>query len=331
MSAWSQRGILFITGTGTGVGKTIVTAAVATLAAEAGRRVAVVKVAQTGVYDGPGSDTPDLETVTRLSGVTDTHELARFPDPLSPEAAARVSGRPPVDLEHARKVIGDLAVTRDLVLVEGAGGLLVRYDADGSTIAGLAAALNAEALVVVSAGLGTLNHTALTLEAMREHGVISAGIVIGSWPRDPGLAERENLTDLRQPFIQLAIDSLDQVGDRLQRTGKALAPQLTAANEQALQEAIPAAVSALTQYRAWLTAKLPTARKDTAIGRDNFLFFLRKVALLPYTPEQLLAMSQQEWSRAVAFEAYQQTRLAGVPPAPFFPSAAAQIQAEKVD
>ena len=196
MSAWSQRGILFITGTGTGVGKTIVTAAVATLAAEAGRRVAVVKVAQTGVYDGPGSDTPDLETVTRLSGVTDTHELARFPDPLSPEAAARVSGRPPVDLEHARKVIGDLAVTRDLVLVEGAGGLLVRYDADGSTIAGLAAALNAEALVVVSAGLGTLNHTALTLEAMREHGVISAGIVIGSWPRDPGLAERENLADL---------------------------------------------------------------------------------------------------------------------------------------
>jgi uncharacterized protein (DUF885 family) len=144
-------------------------------------------------------------------------------------------------------------------------------------------------------------------------------------------AAQENLADMRQPFMQLAIDSLDQVGDRLQRTGKALAPQLTAANNQALQEAISAAVTALTQYRAWLTAKLPTARKDTAIGRDNFLFFLRKVALLPYTPEQLLAMSQQEWSRAVAFEAYQQTRLAGVPPAPFFPSAAAQIQAEKVD
>ncbi len=105
-------------------------------------------------------------------------------------------------------------------------------------------------------------------------------------------AAQENLTDLRQPFIQLAIDSLDQVGDRLQRTGNALSPQLTSANNQALQKAIPAAVTALTQYRAWLTAKLPTARKDTAIGRDNFLFFLRKVALVPYTPEQLLAMSQ---------------------------------------
>ena len=75
---------------------------------------------------------------------------------------------------------------------------------------------------------------------------------------------------------------------------------------------------------------MPTARKDTAIGRDNYIFFLRKVALLPYTPEQLLAMSQQEWSRAVAFEAYQQTRLAGAPPAPLFPSADAQIEAEKV-
>ena len=142
---------------------------------------------------------------------------------------------------------------------------------------------------------------------------------------------QENLTDLRQPFVQLGIDALDQVAERLDQTEKALAPQLTAANNQALQRVTPAAVTALTQYRAWLTAKLPTARQDTAIGRDNYIFFLRKVALLPYTPEQLLAMSQQEWSRAVAFEAYQQTRLAGAPPAPLFPSAAAQIEAEKVD
>src|SRR6202167_3185857 len=91
-------------------------------------------------------------------------------------------------------------------------------------------------------------------------------------------AAQANLTDLRQPFAQLAIDSLDQVGDRLQRTGKALAPHLTKDTNQALQEATPAAVAALTQYRALLTAKLPTARKDTAIGRDNYIFFLRKVA-----------------------------------------------------
>jgi dethiobiotin synthetase len=194
-------GTLFVTGTGTGVGKTIVTAAIAALARAAGRRVAVVKLAQTGVHDGPGSDTPDLETITRLSGVTDTHELARFPDPLSPEAAARVSGLPPVDFARAAALTADLAETRDLVLVEGAGGLLVRYDDRGATIADLATVLNeqgldAPALVVTAAGLGTLNHTALTLEAAAARKVRTAGVVVGSWPRRPGLAERENLADL---------------------------------------------------------------------------------------------------------------------------------------
>jgi uncharacterized protein (DUF885 family) len=144
-------------------------------------------------------------------------------------------------------------------------------------------------------------------------------------------AAQQNLTDLRQPFAQLAIESLDQISERSLRTQKALTPYFSAANNEALQQAIPAAITALTQYRAWLTGKLPAARKDTAIGRDNYLFFLRKVALLPYTPEQLLAMSQQEWSRSVAFEAYQQTRLAGASPAPLFPTADAQIQAETAD
>jgi dethiobiotin synthetase len=206
------HGALFITGTGTGVGKTIVTAALAALARAAGRRVAVVKLAQTGVHDGHGSDIPDLETVTRLTGVTDTHELARFPDPLSPEAAARVSGVPPVDFDRAAALIAALMATRDLVLVEGAGGLLVRYDAEGATIADLVVelsgqGLDASALVVTAAGLGTLNHTALTLEAAAARKVTVAGVVVGSWPRDPGLAERENLADLetlaREPLAGL--------------------------------------------------------------------------------------------------------------------------------
>jgi dethiobiotin synthetase len=83
------------------------------------------------------------------------------------------------------------------VLVEGAGGLLVRYDPDGRTLADLAADLGAGAVLVVPAGLGSLNHTALTLEAMAARKIAPAGVVIGSWPAHPGLAERENLADLQ--------------------------------------------------------------------------------------------------------------------------------------
>lgn len=142
---------------------------------------------------------------------------------------------------------------------------------------------------------------------------------------------RENLTDMRQPFVELAIASLEGVQGRMIATGMALASQLTAENNAALRGAAPAAIRALNGYRSWLQTKLPEARKDTAIGRENYLYFLRNVALMPYTPEQLLAMADQEWSRSVAFEAYQQARLAGAAPAPIFKSADAQIAAERED
>ena len=189
--------VLIVTGTGTGVGKTVVTAALAAVAHARGDRVAVVKPAQTGADTGvQGSDPPDVDTVRRLAGVTDTHELARFPDPLSPEAAARVAGLPPLDMHAAADYVIKLAESRDLVLVEGAGGLLVRYDPAGTTIADLAVALRAPVLVVAAASLGTLNHTALTCEALAARRITNRGVVIGSWPRDPGLAELANLADL---------------------------------------------------------------------------------------------------------------------------------------
>jgi len=183
--------VLVISGTGTEVGKTVVTAAIAALAAGRGTRVAVVKPAQTGEPPGPAGD---LATIRRLSGVTETYELARFPDPLSPEAAARVAGQPPLDLAAA--AISVKQIEADLILVEGAGGLLVRYDPAGATIADLAAMLGAPVLVVTTPGLGTLNHTALTLEALSARRLTAAGVVIGAWPAEPGLAERANLTDL---------------------------------------------------------------------------------------------------------------------------------------
>lgn len=205
-----------VTGTGTGVGKTVATAAIAALALARGDRVAVVKPAQTGtgvpgvpgavgvpgvpgavgVPAAAGADIPDCQAIGELSGVTDLHELARFPDPLSPEAAARNAGLPPLDMRAAAGFIAGLARSRDLVLVEGAGGLLVRYDAAGATIADLASALGASVVVVAAAGLGTLNHTALTCEALAARKIRCGGVVIGSWPRHPGLAERANLADL---------------------------------------------------------------------------------------------------------------------------------------
>src|ERR1700761_329243 len=144
----------------------------------------------------PPSAPGDLAVVHALTGLDDLHELARYPDPLSPEAAARTAGQAPLDLRRAADYIAALAEDRDLVLVEGAGGLLVRYDAGGVTIADLAAMLDAPVLVVTAAGLGTLNHTALTLEALAARKLACAGVVIGSWPESPGLAERCNLDDL---------------------------------------------------------------------------------------------------------------------------------------
>lgn len=185
--------IVVVTGTNTDVGKTVVTAAVATLAATRGTSVAVVKPAQTGVTaDEPG----DLATVQHLAGVTDLHEYVRYPDPLSPAAAARRSGIPPLDFDDTVRRIAELADSRRLVLVEGAGGLLVRNDEDGSTLADLAHALKAPVLLVAHPNLGTLNIAALTLEAMAARGLDLAGIVLGSWPAEPDLAMRSNIRDL---------------------------------------------------------------------------------------------------------------------------------------
>ncbi|HZX04385.1 dethiobiotin synthase [Kribbella sp.] len=184
--------ITFVTGTDTDIGKTIVTAA---LAVCAGESVAVVKPAQTGVApDEPG----DLAEVGRFSGVTALHEGVRLPEPLGPTTAARRAGIALPSVEEYAASVDDLARTYDTVLVEGAGGLLVGLDADGNNLADLAEHLTSpfRFVVVTRAGLGTLNHTGLTVEALRTRGLPVEGLVIGSWPDDPDLAERCNLHDL---------------------------------------------------------------------------------------------------------------------------------------
>ncbi|AHH17206.1 ATP-dependent dethiobiotin synthetase BioD [Nocardia nova SH22a] len=181
---------LIVTGTSTDVGKTIVTAALAAAARSAGRTVAVCKPAQTGM--GPG-EPGDLAVIGHLSGVTRTLELARYPDPLAPDTAARRCGQPLLTLGETVSGIDALADT-DLTLIEGAGGLLVRMGE--FTILDLARKLDAPVLVVAAAGLGTLNHTELTTRALDAAGVRCAGVVIGSWPATPDLASECNRTDL---------------------------------------------------------------------------------------------------------------------------------------
>lgn len=195
----SLPSVVLVTGTGTEVGKTVVTAALAALVRHRGTSVSVVKPTQTGV--GPG-EAGDADDVRRLVGDDlPVHELVRLRDPLSPEAAARREGvaLPPV-AAHARRV-AELAAVTSVVLVEGAGGLLVRLDARGGTLADVGTALRYKgvscgAVLVASAGLGTLNTAALTAEALAARGIPLLGVVVGSWPAEPGLAETENLTDL---------------------------------------------------------------------------------------------------------------------------------------
>lgn len=185
--------VLVITGTGTEVGKTVTTAAVAAAAVGAGRSVAVLKAAQTGVTPDERGDAAE---VARLAGTVTTAEVARYPEPLAPATAARRAGRPPVRPHEIAEAAAKLAAEHDLVLVEGAGGLLVRFDEAGGTLADAAELMAAPVLLVASAGLGTLNTTELTARELRGRRLDLLGVVIGSWPEAPDLASRCNVADL---------------------------------------------------------------------------------------------------------------------------------------
>jgi dethiobiotin synthetase len=180
--------IVVVTGTDTGVGKTVATAALACHARLIGRDVAVCKPVQTGEIDGDD----DLAEVARLAGVETLAPGWRYPEPLAPVAAADRAGLPLPTRDQLVDLVRGVDRPGRLTLVEGAGGLLVEIGADAVTLRDLARDLDAAVLVVVKAGLGTLNHTALTVESLVAKGLSCAGLVIGSWPADPGPAETSN-------------------------------------------------------------------------------------------------------------------------------------------
>jgi dethiobiotin synthetase len=193
--------VVVVTGTSTEVGKTVATAALAVVLRRRGYTVAVVKPLQTGVT---ADEAGDVQAVRRLLGddpAVTFHELLRLRAPLAPDTAARLEEvtLPPV-AAHAH-AIAAIASGVDVVLVEGAGGLLVRLDGQGGTLADLGAALRHEGVaagyvLVASPDLGTLNHTALTAEALAARSLPLLGVVVGSYPAQPDLAQQCNLEDL---------------------------------------------------------------------------------------------------------------------------------------
>lgn len=125
-----------------------------------------------------------------------------------------------------------------------------------------------------------------------------------------------NLEQMPAPFATVAIQALTDVRGQLRKMSETLQPHTTIAEEE-LSKATDAAATALEHFRATLQDRLSSLSTKTALGRDAYVWFLRNVALMPFTPEELLAMGRQEWNRAVAFEVYEKNRNADVPPLPF--------------
>lgn len=181
---------IFISGTDTGVGKTVITAALAWSLKQTGKRIAALKPVQTG------TELPGLTDIEFVEKVLGTHHALddvcpyRFPKPLAPLVASELSGGE-IDIGKIKEAYRKLQSAHDIVIVEGAGGLLVPI-LENYLMSDLASDLGLPVLLVTRPDLGTLNHTLLTVESARTRGLRITGIVINNFPEDPGDAERTN-------------------------------------------------------------------------------------------------------------------------------------------
>lgn len=190
--------IVVLSGTMIGVGKTTATAAVASVLAARGLSVAVIKPVQTMIE----SETrDDAAWVAEMVEGVDAQTYINLPVFMPPAAGARSLGQelPPV-ISHARALI-ELTAQHDVVLVEGSGGLLVRLDNAGGTIADLAMGLRYKGvstgfILVATANPGTINLTALTSEALEQRGLPLVGVIIAKWPAAPTQLNESNRTEI---------------------------------------------------------------------------------------------------------------------------------------
>ena len=182
---------LFVTGTDTGVGKSVVAAAICAGLAAEGRRIAAFKPVVTGLDDPPGEWPPDHELLASVTG-QDPAAVApwRFGPPASPHLAAELAGRalePPELLAAARRA----AEWADALVCEGVGGLMVPIT-PGYLVRDLAIDMRMPLVVAARPGLGTINHTLLTLEAARGAGLQPLAVVMTPWPEEPSRLEQSN-------------------------------------------------------------------------------------------------------------------------------------------
>ncbi|BDI29526.1 ATP-dependent dethiobiotin synthetase BioD [Capsulimonas corticalis] len=191
---------IFITGTDTGVGKTIVTAALARALRDLGRDIGVMKPIQTGVArTSEGWEPGDAEYLAAVSSTGDPMDLicpVRLEAPLAPSVAAELAGTA-VDLDRVLASYRKLRTRHAGVLIEGAGGITVPIQKDYG-MADLARAMDLPLLIVARPALGTINHTALTAHYAQAVGLTVLGIVIAGMPAEPGLAERTSPAAIEQ-------------------------------------------------------------------------------------------------------------------------------------
>jgi uncharacterized protein (DUF885 family) len=164
-------------------------------------------------------------------------------------------------------------------------------------------------------------------DAVRTRQIVAT---LASFPRTIESAKK-NLTQPAAPFARLALSQLQDVRPRLLKSVNEAKPLLDAETSRELGAVTEQAIVALESYRDWLTQSLPTMSTETAVERDAYVFFLKKVALLPFTPEQLLAMGRQEWARSVASQTYEEHRNLSAPQMTLLKDQAEQMARENKD
>ena len=214
--------IILVTGTDTGVGKTIVAAWLAWLTSRS-QRVALVKAVQTGADPAVDGDEAFYRAALADHPVT-IRTLATFPEPLAPSIAARRSGRR-VQTQDIIRSCMEIARNHDLTIIEGSGGLMVPIDEDPN-FADLAGALSAKLALVIRPGLGTLNHTALTLEAAFSRNLFVEMLVCNGLTAKPRPVVIENLRFLRSRYPQIPLITLRRVARASLHRLSLLRPQM---------------------------------------------------------------------------------------------------------